>query len=53
MHSWSTFSVAADKAGESRLYGAIHFYEGSAAGLALGSKVGAQIFEQAQTYWSG
>lgn len=51
--SWSTFSAAAEEAGESRLYGGIHFYEGNVAGLALGRKVGAQAFERAQAYWSG
>ncbi|MBL8305555.1 MAG: vanadium-dependent haloperoxidase [Rubrivivax sp.] len=51
--SWSTFSAAADEAGESRLYGGIHFYEGNAAGLALGRKVGAAAFEKAQAHWSG
>ncbi|MDP4299045.1 vanadium-dependent haloperoxidase [Leptothrix discophora] len=51
--SWRTFSAAADEAGESRLYGGIHFYEGNAAGLALGRKVGALAFERAQAHWSG
>lgn len=51
--SWSTFSAAAQEAGESRLYGGIHFYEGNVAGLALGRRVGAQAFERAQAYWSG
>ena len=31
--NWSTFSEAAQEAGESRLYGGIHFYEGNVAGL--------------------
>lgn len=51
--SWSTFSAAAAEAGESRLYGGIHFYEGNVAGLALGRKVGALAFERAQGLWSG
>lgn len=51
--SWSTFSAAAQEAGESRLYGGIHFYEGNVAGLALGRKVGVQAFERAQAYWLG
>lgn len=51
--SWSTFSAAAQEAGESRLYGGIHFYEGNVAGLSLGRQVGAQAFERAQAYWSG
>lgn len=51
--NWSTFTDAATEAGESRLYGGIHFYEGNVAGLAMGRKVGAQAFEKAQAYWTG
>ena len=51
--SWSSFSAAAQEAGESRLYGGIHFYEGNVAGLAMGRKVGAQAFERAQAHWLG
>lgn len=51
--SWSSFTAAAEEAGESRLYGGIHFYEGNVAGLALGRKVGALAFERAQACWSG
>ena len=51
--SWETFTEAALEAGESRLYGGIHFYEGNVAGLDLGRKVGAQAFELAQRYWDG
>jgi len=50
---WSTFTAAALEAGESRLYGGIHFYEGNVAGLALGRKVGAQAFDKATGYWTG
>jgi hypothetical protein len=50
---WPTFTAAAQEAGESRLYGGIHFYEGNVAGLELGRKVGAVAFEKAQGYWSG
>lgn len=50
---WSTFTAAAQEAGESRLYGGIHFYEGNVAGLAMGRKVGALAFERAQARWSG
>ncbi len=50
---WDTFTEAALEAGESRLYGGIHFYEGNVAGLSLGRKVGAQAFDKAQGYWSG
>lgn len=51
--NWSTFTAAAQEAGESRLYGGIHFYEGNVAGLEMGRKVGALAFERAQGYWSG
>ena len=51
--TWSTFTEAALQAGESRLYGGIHFYEGNVAGLELGRKVGAQAFDKASRLWSG
>lgn len=35
---WKTFTEAALYAGESRLYGGIHFYEGNVAGLELERK---------------
>jgi hypothetical protein len=50
---WNTFTEAALEAGESRLYGGIHFYEGNVAGLELGRKVGAAVFQKAQAYWTG
>lgn len=51
--SWETFTEAALEAGESRLYGGIHFYEGNVVGLELGRKAGAQAFDLAQRYWDG
>ena len=51
--SWPTFSAAAREAGESRLYGGIHFYEGNVVGLDIGEKVGVAAFEHAQNLWSG
>ena len=51
--TWDTFSEAALEAGESRLYGGIHFYEGNVAGLSLGRKVGAQAYNKAVDYWTG
>jgi len=51
--NWATFTEAALEAGESRLYGGIHFYEGNVAGLELGRKVGAQAFEKAKSFWEG
>jgi hypothetical protein len=50
---WPTFSSAAQQAGESRLYGGIHFYEGNVVGLELGEKVGNAAYAKAQDLWSG
>ncbi|MEJ7606803.1 MAG: vanadium-dependent haloperoxidase, partial [Bryobacteraceae bacterium] len=50
---WDTFTEAANEAGESRLYGGIHFYEGNVSGLSLGRKAGAQAYEKAEGYWIG
>lgn len=50
---WETFTAAAQEAGESRLYGGIHFYEGNVAGLALGRKAGAQAYDKARQHWEG
>ncbi|QJW90046.1 vanadium-dependent haloperoxidase [Spirosoma taeanense] len=50
---WSSFTQAALEAGESRLYGGIHFYEGNTSGLQLGRQVGEQAFQKAQHYWTG
>jgi hypothetical protein len=51
--SWSTFTAAARQAGESRLYGGIHFYEGNVVGLDIGEKVGEAVYARAQDLWSG
>ncbi|GAA3976805.1 hypothetical protein [Hymenobacter antarcticus] len=53
MLSWNTFRDAALNAGESRIYGGIHFYEGNVSGLELGKKVGTNAFQKAQAYWTG
>lgn len=50
---WETFTQAAQEAGESRLYGGIHFYEGNVAGLDLGAKVGDAAFTKAEKHWLG
>lgn len=50
---WPTFTAAAREAGESRLYGGIHFYEGNVVGLDMGEKVGQAAFARAQKFWSG
>jgi len=49
--SWSSFIEAAMSAGESRLFGGIHFYQGNVAGLELGRKVGAQAWTKAKTFF--
>ncbi len=50
---WDTFTQAAQEAGESRIYGGIHFYEGNVAGLDLGRKVGDAAFAKAEKHWLG
>jgi hypothetical protein len=50
---WATFSDAADEAGQSRVYGGIHFDNANVAGKDLGRKVGALVFDKAQRYWTG
>ena len=50
---WGTFTQAAQEAGESRIYGGIHFYEGNVAGLDLGRKVGDAAFAKAEKHWLG
>lgn len=51
--SWRTFSEAANEAGMSRRYGGIHFEDGDLEGRALGRRVAAQVWQQAQAYFSG
>ena len=51
--SWATFTDAANEAGQSRIYGGIHFDDGNIAGLDLGRKVGAQAYMKAKSYWEG
>lgn len=50
---WPTFTSAALQAGESRLYGGIHFYEGNVVGLDLGQKVGEAAYAKAKDLWLG
>jgi PAP2 superfamily len=50
---WPTFTHAAEQAGESRLYGGIHFYEGNVVGLQIGKQVGQVALAKAQDHWSG
>ena len=50
---WDTFSEAADEAGNSRIYGGIHFEDGDINGRALGREVGQEVWEQAQFFVQG
>jgi hypothetical protein len=50
---WKTFTDAAREAGESRLYGGIHFCEGNVAGLELGRVVGEAVYNKAEQLWNG
>ncbi|MEM7756911.1 MAG: vanadium-dependent haloperoxidase [Cyanobacteria bacterium P01_A01_bin.40] len=51
--AWNTFSQAADEAGESRLYGGIHFSDGDQYGRWLGRKVAHAVYNQGQFYIDG
>jgi hypothetical protein len=51
--SWRTFSEAADEAGLSRRYGGIHFESGDLEGRALGTRVGALVWQKARAYFDG
>ncbi len=51
--AWSTFSAAADEAGESRLYGGIHFTDGDINGRLLGENVGQSVWALTQFYITG
>jgi hypothetical protein len=48
---WNSFTSAAMSAGESRLFGGIHFHEGNVAGLDMGRQVGLAVWERAQRYF--
>lgn len=47
---WKTFRDAAIEAGESRIFGGIHFHEGNLEGLRLGRKVGVAVWNKALLY---
>ena len=51
--SWKTFSQAADEAGISRRFGGIHFKDGDFEARKLGRKIGALVWEKAQSYFNG
>ena len=48
---WSSFTEAAYSAGESRIFGGIHFHQGNVAGLEAGREVGRAAWAKAQTYF--
>jgi hypothetical protein len=50
---WPTFTSALDEAGMSRRYGGIHFPDGDLNGRQLGTNVGQQAWNKAQTYFNG
>lgn len=49
--TWPSFTEAAYSAGESRIFGGIHFYQGNVAGLDAGRKIGEQVWAKASTYF--
>lgn len=51
--AWDTFDVAADQAGQSRLFGSIHFLEGDVNGRDFGTKVGTEAYILAQQFFDG
>jgi hypothetical protein len=51
--SFDTFSDAAEAAALSRLYGGIHFSEDNKTGVKLGTLIGRQAWEKAQSYFNG
>ena len=50
---WATFSQAVDDAGMSRRYGGIHFPDADLNGRSLGTSVGQNAWDRAQTYFAG
>lgn len=50
---WATFSDAALEAGQSRLWGGIHFNLGNEEGTKLGRKVGKAVYKRAQRLFKG
>ncbi len=50
---WDTFTVAADEAGLSRIYGGIHFEDGDVNGRTLGRQVGGTVLDQTLYFING
>jgi hypothetical protein len=51
--SWNTFSQASLEAGDSRMYGGIHFRDANVNGIALGKQVGQATWDAVQKYFAG
>jgi PAP2 superfamily len=51
--SYATFSAATAEAGQSRLYGGIHFADDNTVGQTVGALVGAQAWSKAQFLFNG
>lgn len=49
--SWKTFTEAADDAGQSRIYGGIHFDDANIEGLKIGRLLGQKAFRKAFPIW--
>ena len=51
--TYPTFSSAAAEAGQSRLYGGIHFSDDNTTGQTVGALIGQQAWAQSQLYFAG
>jgi hypothetical protein len=51
--SWQTFTLAAEEAAMSRIYGGIHFKSGNEHGRIMGRQVGMNVHSKAQSYIRG
>ena len=51
--SWTTFSAAADEAGQSRRWGGIHFRDADEHARVMGRSIGTNAWNRAQRYITG
>ncbi|MER5639730.1 vanadium-dependent haloperoxidase [Kitasatospora sp. NPDC002227] len=51
--TWPTFTAAAEQAGISRIYGGMHWSFDNQPGLEMGHKIGAVVYQVAQSYFRG
>jgi membrane-associated phospholipid phosphatase len=51
--TWRTFTVAAEEAGLSRIYGGIHFPQANIASQQLGKKIGKVVWAKSLTLFNG